>query len=276
MLSPPDHNRFYVPPLSEPVARRPRISGTAVVGGVHLSTGNYGTAPPLRLFLSGVTIALLLGLGMALTFVEAWLLDRLLGTSIASSLLGLASPAVGGRSAVLAQSLLSVLPLFNFLVMLRLSPLAGYHAAEHKVVAAIEAHGDLTWSEVLAMPRAHPRCGTVLLFGILPTMLVAYPLWRANPLLAVLVGVVGWVLRYHVGYLIQQHFTTKPPTPEQLRAGIEAGRKLLYYWGSNPERVVPPALNLWIRGMPQLIAGVIVGQQVLGFVQQHLHVWLDW
>ena len=110
----------------------------------------------------------------------------------------------------------------------------------------------------------------------LPTMLVAYPLWRANPLLAVLVGVVGWVLRYHVGYLIQQHFTTKPPTPEQLRAGIEAGRKLLYYWGSNPERVVPPALNLWIRGMPQLIAGVIVGQQVLGFVQQHLHVWLDW
>lgn len=275
MLQPPETNQFYVPALHKPAERRPRISGTAVVGGVHLSTGSYGTIMPFRLFVSGAMIALLLGLGMVLTFVEAWLLDRVLGTGMAWELLGLA-PHVGNRWTALGQFLLAVLPLLNFLVMLRLSPLSGYHAAEHKVVAAIEAHGDLTWSEVVAMPRAHPRCGTVLLFGVLPALLIAFPLWHTNPLLAVTVAVVGWILRYHVGYFIQQNFTTKPPTPEQLQAGMEAGRKLLYYWRRDPGRTVPPALNLWTRGMPQLVCGVLLGQQILLFVQQHVHLWLDW
>jgi hypothetical protein len=242
---------------------------------VHLSTGTYGTAAWWLLLLSGVGIAVMLGCGVALTFVEGWLLDRLLGIGLTGALLGV--PAAGASSlAPYASAAVPVLSFANFLVVLRLSPLSGYHAAEHKVVAAIEARGDITWDDVLARPRAHPRCGTVLLLGILPAVLIAYPLLWTNPLAALSVAAAGWLLRYHVGYFIQQHFTTKAPTPAQLRAGIEAGRKLLHLWRLSPGRQVTAAVGLWNRGLPQMLGGVIIGQHLLAFVSQHLHLWLDW
>jgi hypothetical protein len=266
---------WYVPPATYVPSRPSRISGTAVFGGVHLSSGNYGTAPVWQLFLSGFGIVFLLALGMVLTYVEAWVIDQFTGLSLASNLLGLAGHSSSPWQPY-GEGLLLVLPMLNFLVMLRLSPLSGYHAAEHKVVAAIEQYGEITWEQVVEMPRAHPRCGTVLLFGILPALLIAYPLLFSSPLTAVLVALIGWMLRYRVGYFIQQNFTTKPPTPAQLRAGLEAGRKLLHVWRTQPNRRVSIAKNVWTRGFPQMLAGLILGQHLLSFVHQHLHLWLDW
>jgi uncharacterized protein YqhQ len=125
------------------------------------------------------------------------------------------------------------------------------------------------------MPRAHPRCGTVLLFGVLPALLIAYPLLWTNPLAAMVVALVGWMLRYRVGYFIQQYFTTKPPTPRQLKAGMDAGRKLMALYTSDPDRRVSVARSIWTRGLPQMIAGVIAGQYLLGLILNHLHVLLD-
>lgn len=254
--------------------RRPRISGTAMVGGLHLATGNYGTASPWRLFFTGVGIAGLLGIGLGLTYLELWVADQFTGLSLAAGLLGLSGPGTAPGAtygAVAAQ----VLPLINFLIVLRLSPMSGYHAAEHKVVAAIEQHGALEFEQVVEMPRAHPRCGTVLLFGVLPALLIAYPLAWSNPLAALGIAVVGWVLRYRVGYFIQQYFTTKPPTPRQLQAGIAAGERLMRLYLENPDRDVSIARNIWTRGLPQMLAGVIIGQQLLGVLLDHLHLWLD-
>ena len=275
MVDETQRNIWYVPAVTYVPVRRPRLSGTAIVGGVHLSSGNYGTASPGRLFLSGLAIVLYLSIAMVLTYIEAWVLDQFTGQSLANGLLGLAGHGESSWGPY-GQALLMVLPMFNFLVVLRLSPLSGYHAAEHKVVSAIEEYGEIEWDRVVEMPRAHPRCGTVLLFGILPAMLIAYPLLWTKPLEAVLIALLGWTLRYHVGYFIQQQFTTKPPTPKQLRAGIEAGRKLMRLWRTDPDRRVSIASNLWTRGLPQMVLGVIVGQQLLGYLYQHLHVWLDW
>jgi len=264
----------HLPRTSYVSVARPRISGTALVGGLHLATGNYGTASPWRLLLSGAAIAALLGVAMAMTYVELWILDQFTGQSLASGLLGLSGPGAappGEAFAIAAQ----LLPMLNFLIALRLSPMAGYHAAEHKVVSAIERYGRLDYDQVVDMPRAHPRCGTVLLFGVLPTLLIAYPLVWSNPLAAAGVAVVGWMLRYRVGYFIQQNFTTKPPTPKQLAAGIEAGRKLMALYMSDPDRSVSVARSIWTRGLPQMIVGVIAGHYLLQHILDHLHLWLD-
>lgn len=265
---------WYIPEANYVSVHAPRISGTALIGGLHLSTGNYGTASSWRLFLSGLGIVASLAIGLVLTYVELWVLDFLTGLNLTTQLLGLAGTGEmpGDVYGLVAMQLL---PMANFLVVLRLSPLSGYHAAEHKVVGAVEAYGDIQYQQVVEMPRAHPRCGTVLLFGVLPTLLVAYPLFFVNPLAAAVIAVVGWSVRYRVGYFIQQYLTTKPPTPKQLKAGIEAGRKLLRLWEADPDRPVSFARNLWTRGLPQMLAGVLIGQYLLNFIGAHLHVWLD-
>jgi hypothetical protein len=272
----PQNTGWYVPPLPPPPMPQPRISGSALIGGLHLATGNYGTAPWWQLSLSGLAIVVALGLAMALTFVESWFLDRWLGLGLASQMSGLPAPAPAGVAPAIPQVLLTALPMINFLIVLRLSPLSGYHAAEHKVVAALEAYGDLQWEQVVEMPRAHPRCGTVLLFGLLPTLLIAWPLLWTHPLTALLVALAGWHLRYPVGFFIQQNFTTSPPTIHQLETGIAAGRKLMTLWQANPGRLVSRAHNLWIRGLPQMLIGVFGGQYLLYFIVNHLHLWLDW
>lgn len=265
---------WHIPRSNYVSTRRPRISGTALLGDLHLSTGNYGTASSWRLFISGATIAALLGIALALTYLELWISDQFTGLSLAASLMGLAGSdlATLPEYAVIA---IQLLPMLNFLIALRLSAMSGYHAAEHKVVAAIEQFGAIEESQVVEMPRAHPRCGTVLLFGVLPGLLIAYPLLWTNPLAAVVVALVGWMLRYRVGYFIQQYFTTKPPTPRQLKAGMDAGRKLMALYTSNPDRRVSVARSIWTRGLPQMIAGVIAGQYLLGLILDHLHIVLD-
>lgn len=266
---------FPVPQETVRTLPVPRLSGSAVMGGVHLSTGNYGTASPLRLFFSGLGLTALMGTGLALTYIESWLLQRFTGLPLAGPLLGLVETS-SEPWAMAAVPLLTILPLINFLILLRISPLSGYHAAEHKVVSAIEKYGVLHWDQVMRMPRAHPRCGTVLLFGIIPTLLIAYPLFFHQPVLAVAVAMLGWLARFRIGYFIQQNFTTRTPTEQQLKAGVEAGERILRLWRADPNRRVPLVKNLWIRGLPQLLGGVFVGQYIMRFVYEHLHVWLDW
>lgn len=263
---------FYVPATNAERVPPPRISGTAVVGGVHLSTGNYGTISPWRLMVSGAAIAALLAPAMILTFIEFWLLERFWGQGLTDVIWGVSAVTVSKY----AHTATPIFSFLNFLLMLRLSPLSGYHAAEHKVVAAIEKYGQLERDQVLTMPRAHPRCGTVLLLGILPAALIAYPLYSTNPLAAIMVAALGWLLRYRVGYFIQQHFTTKPPTPGQMEAGLQAGHRLMTLWSSDPRRRVTTVQNLWIRGLPQLLVGVFAGQHLLSYIMSHLHIWLDW
>lgn len=265
-LLPPD-------PLQPPV---PRIGGTAMPGGVHFSSGNYGTAPAYMLFLTGLSVILLSSLGIVLAYVVTWLLGQLLHLPLAEALMQLARPEdLPGLPFV--QMGLNLLVFLCFLIVLRLSPLSGYHGAEHKVVHCLERYHRLDRDLARACPRAHRRCGTTLLAGVLPVLLLSIPLletglWSA----AAVVLVAGWWFRFPVGAAIQNVFTTREPTPHQLDTAVAAAHDLLIQWRHDPHRHLPLWRSLWVRGFPQMVAGVLVGTQLLRLLSVHLPLWLDW
>ena len=255
--------------------RPPRIGGSALVGGVHLSTGAVGTGSNLQLFATGFMLIALGATASVLTYVTTWTIGEFAGVPLVGLLFQIATPDEIPHYP-LWDILINLLTFLAFLVIVRLSPLSGYHAAEHKVVHAIEKYGYPTLETARRMPRAHRRCGTTLLAGILPAMLIAVPLMSVSVPLAVLVILLGWATRYPVGAVIQQIFTAKEPNERQLRAGLEAGRLLLQRWQRNPYLRVPPLQSLWRRGFVQMFAGVAAGMYFFGWIYQHLHIWLDW
>jgi len=254
---------------------RPRIGGTAVVGGVHLSTSTLGTASFWRLVVTGLALMAMGGVALVLSYVVLWMIEQVTGTPLVEVLLQVVAPTAGVQY-VIWQIVGNLVTFFLFLVVVRLTPLAAYHGAEHKVVHAIERYGYPTREIAREMPRVHPRCGTTLLAGILPAFLIAAPLLLVAPVLALIVVLLGWSFRYAVGGLIQQYLTTKEPNDKQLAAGLDAGHKLLDDWRRNPHRQPSVVVSLWHRGFVQLLIGVLVGSQLLQWVYQHLHIWLDW
>ncbi|HUS79849.1 MAG TPA: DUF1385 domain-containing protein [Armatimonadota bacterium] len=252
----------------------PRISGSAMPGGVHMSTGTVRTSTDWQLALTGLSIAALGALAMVLTYVVTWLVGQQTGLPLVPYLLQIAAMS-DQQSDVAFQIGLNALTLLSFLVLMRLSPLSGYHAAEHKVIGAIEHFGELTEEGAWAMPRAHRRCGSNLLAGVLPALLVGVPLMSVSVLAGTAVIVLGWGMRFHTGYFIQQVFATREPSARQMRGGLEAGRKLLAEWSNNPYRRVAPLVNLWRRGFVQMFVGLVVGLQAAGMIYAHLHLWLD-
>src|SRR5690606_35007100 len=115
-----------------------------------------------------------------------------------------------------------------FLAGLRFAPLAGIHAAEHKVVHAIERGEELIPSVVKRMPRVHPRCGTNLAVGAM--VFLGIMSWEAigevelRLLAALLVTVIVW---RPLGTLMQYYVTTREPNEKQIAMGIRSGKALL-------------------------------------------------
>ncbi|MGD9497860.1 MAG: DUF1385 domain-containing protein [Armatimonadota bacterium] len=252
----------------------PRISGTAMPGGVFMSTGTARTASDLALIATGLSLAALGGCAMVLTYIVSWLIEQISALPLTGMLL-LVTSAFDTPAGPWVEIGLNLLSLLSFLVLMRISPLSAYHAAEHKVIGAIEHFGEPTMENARMMPRAHIRCGSNLLAGVLPLLLIAGPLWRVSEIAAVAVVVLGWSLRFHTGYLIQAIFATKEPTDRQLRAGLEAGHRILRLWREHLSRPVPPLVSIWRRGLIQMFAGMMLGLWLLSQAYQHLHVWLD-
>lgn len=243
-------------------------------GGVHLSTGVYRTAGSLALVATGLSIAAMGVVAMVMTYVFTWAADQVVPLPLIPALLQMV-PAGSGLQAAAVQVGLNLLTFLCFLTVMRLSPLSGYHAAEHKVIGAIEHFGEPTLDRARAMPRAHRRCGSNLLAGVLPVLLIAIPLFHYQPVVAGLVTVLGWLFRFQTGYLIQMIFATKEPTDHQLRGGLHAARKLLHQWRQDPYRRVAPLVSIWQRGFPQTFLGLMLGLFAAGEIYKHLHVWLD-
>ncbi len=257
-----------------PVVEPPRISGTAMPAGVFMSTGTARTAGDLALAATGMSIAALGAGAMVLTYIVSWLIEQVYAVPLTGVLL-MVTPTLEADSGPWVEIGLNVLTLLSFLVLMRVTPLSGYHAAEHKVIGAIEHFGEPTMENARMMPRAHHRCGSNLLAGVLPLLLIAGPLWGVNEVAAAFVTILGWSLRFHTGYLIQAIFATKEPTEHQLRAGLQAGQKILRLWREHLDRPVPPLVSIWRRGMLQMFAGMFLAVSLIEQVYRHLHVWLD-
>lgn len=243
-------------------------------GGVFMSTGNARTSGDLPLLLTGLGISALGASAMVLTFIVAWALEQVHGLPFSRVLMMFQTTVEPGMGPWMDIAL-NMIMLLSFLLLMRLSPLSGYHAAEHKVIGAIEHFGEPTLERAQMMPRAHRRCGSNLLAGVLPLLLFGEPLWRINPLLAMAVVFFGWMFRFHLGYLIQAIFATKEPTPRQLEAGLAAGKKLLERWRKVEGVRLPPFVVFWRRGMLQMFVGLIIGFSLISRIYQHLHLWLD-
>jgi hypothetical protein len=154
----------------------------------------------------------------------------------------------------LPEEATTAIALALFLVALRFSPLAGFHAAEHQTVNAIEQGEPLDLETVAAMPREHPRCGTnlmALLFSaqLLLPLLAEKPLWLL-PTLAVL-----WLSWRKVGGKLQRFFTTKPARRYQLLSGLRAGEALMRAYQLQPAYRASRWKRFWNSGLLQILAG---------------------
>jgi len=252
-----------------------RISGTALVGGVHLSNGVVGTGSWWRLALTGLAFPAITIGGSDLALVLAAVAQHLSGRPLIA-LWAKAAITMPGPERALWETFFRVATLLGALVAMRLSPIAGYHAAEHKVVHAIEQFGDVTWEAARRMPRAHLRCGTCLV----SPLLLAMVLWPACALLGppgqVLLLVALWTLRRPLGVALQNLATTREPNDRQMRVGLAAGRKLMHLWRLAPRATVPPIRALWNRGLPQMVAGLVAAMIIANLLEGCWFRLLDW
>ena len=223
--------------------RPARIGGLATPFGVYLTSGTYrGGAGDVALMATGAMLA-------ACNFLIIILVDKL--------------PSISGVT--LPPACRDLAGMLFFLSLIRLSPLAGYHAAEHQTVHALEQGLPLTPACVVHQPRAHSRCGTNLMAFLLLAhlVLVASGDLAELDLPLILLAAIGLAAFSHrrLGFVLQQLVTTKPASNRQIASAMAAARELLAAW--REQRRVPPWLRLWRTGFVQVFSGAALTAYLL-------------
>lgn len=239
------------------------INGMATPWGVYLSAnGVQAGASNWALVVGGMV----LGLMLAAAHLLMGLLLHVLEHAGVSGVLAMYLSSVPPREKELAAlwSLLQLSPAVLFLVLMRTLPLAGYHAAEHQVVHAVERGEPLLAQVVQRMPRVHPRCGTNAVAALAVFIAVSQGVtWLAGTAAAgaeaAIVGAVAAVFSWRrIGAFIQQYFVTRPPTLRQVQRGIEAARELIERARRDSRYRTPFLRRLWCMALPQTAAGVAI------------------
>jgi hypothetical protein len=238
----------------------PRIGGMATPLGVYLMGGGHrGGVGDLALMLNGALIALILPALLYLqTACEAGL-EKWTGLPIRALAESAPTGLLTWMDGVYFLSLL--FPYLVLMLIIRLSPVAGYHAGEHQTVWAIERGEPLTPESVARMPRPHPRCGTNLIVGLIIFQLFE----QVNPLLAFILTVLFW---RRLGYYAQLYLTTRPATRKQIESGIKAGKEVLAKYRENPEATLQQSLmqRIWNFGLIQNIIGLGIISLILSAI----------
>jgi len=264
-------NDLLVPELPSP--RPSRIGGMATPFGVYLTDGTVQAGVGnLALVWSGVMMAILMSLAYGTVLIIIELASRAAGhvlpvlpllwddVPVRNPWLGLASV---GESLVMFMV---------FMLFMRMTRLAGYHAAEHQTVHAIERHETLVPGVVSRMPRPHPRCGTnlmaaVFIFFTMKQALAYVP--ALNGMVEFMAAAATLVVWRPVGTFLQERFTTKPADRREIDSGIAAGNDLLArYLEAAPAR---PSLarRIWCSGMLQVMVGSIPCLALISFLIQY-------
>ena len=255
--------------------RPPLVAGMATPLGVYLTTGSLrGGVSNLGLFLAGVSLMLMIAVAALIVGGLQSAFQAVTGIRVD---VFLASPALTMRFNIydLAIYIQMGLTIVIMLLLLRLSPLSGYHAAEHMTVHAIEAGEALTSDNVRRMPRVHARCGTNLLAAAGIFLIIATRMHsELAVLLALVVVFVGWRA---VGSWLQYFVTTKNPSENQLANGVAAGNELIRRFQERPNYQVYGFQRIWNMGFLQTASGMMaVG--LLGYLlQEYAHMaWLGY
>lgn len=207
------------------------VGGLATPLGVYLTTGDLRAGPgDVGLFLTGATLGLAhVGAGSALAFLaHRW-------------------------PGLLDETWSGLLTFLVYLTVVRWSPLAQIHAAEHQVVHVIEQGAPLTNDHLARAPRVHPRCGTNLTALLLGAQGL-HPLMAHPALAACLALALVWAWR-PLGRAVQRHFTTRPPGRRHLEAARRVGLELLERHAACPAYRAPLWKRLWHAGFIQMFVG---------------------
>lgn len=248
-------------------AKPANIAGMATPLGVYLTTGSISAgAGNFGLFLTGVSMMLLNFIAVGLVFGMAWLIQKFGIYNLFDVMI--LPPEYLSKSDNMLCMVMYGLTLPIFLILLRVSPLSGYHAAEHQVVHAIENGNPLSLEFVSMQPRAHPRCGTNLVAAII-IFLIIYHIFNSDIaiLIAMAVIIFGW---RSAGALLQKYVTTKPPTARQLNNGISTGKELLEKFRANPTYNISGWKRIWYTGMLQVTAGAAVMILIAQILEKYL------
>ena len=246
-------------PKRDRAPRPTTVGGMATPFGVYLTTGRIS---------AGAT-------GWPLVATGAVMSVRLVIITILASYLNTYS--LHHLHHALPDSAISLLSFLAFLITFRFSPLAGIHAAEHKVVHAIERGEELTRENVRRMPRVHPRCGTNLVVGlsILTLVITAVPPKSDSGTLSlyIMAGAIATSLFWRpLGSLAQYWGTTKEPTDKQLDMGIRSGEELLKTYATGPGGRSGFFWRIWNMGILQVMAGAGVVMGLFFLVAPYLGV----
>ncbi|HZO90576.1 MAG TPA: DUF1385 domain-containing protein [Chthonomonadaceae bacterium] len=261
----------------QPMPRPALIGGMATPFGVYLTNGTIQAgASNLALVGTGMLMGLLMLLSYKLVSGGIWLAQHYAHLP-RTPMFDLADTPPAGQFVPGLVSLgLQGLVLLLFLLLLRATGLAGYHAAEHQTVHAIEREETLAPEVVRRMPRAHPRCGTnlvgaVVLFGGLWQALESIP--YVGDFALVFAGLATLFTWRTFGTFLQERFTTKPASDRQIASGIAAGEELLEkYLHSAPARA-RLYRRIWCMGLLQIMVG---SSLMLGSIQLLSLTWGLW
>jgi len=231
------------------------IAGMATPLGVYLTTGSIsGGAGSLGLFLTGFSLGLMMIVAVLIVTGLQTIITKLTGFPVA---VFLNSPPLTLNPNLydLPYYISTALTAIIFLLLMKLSPLSGYHGAEHMTVHAIEAGEALEPEVVSRMPRVHPRCGTNLLAAAGVFIIITTKMDNEIAvLLALLVVVLGW---RSIGGMLQYYATTKKPNARQLASGIAAGNELIEQYQENPNFQLVGLQRIWKLGFMQTFAGMV-------------------
>jgi uncharacterized protein YqhQ len=225
--------------------------------GVHVTSGEKAQIPGRESMQQVPVLRGLLKLGEAFAVLPAVRRStggpvlpqeepRILAASLLSAA-GMYAVRHTGRGSPLLREIASVgISLAPLLLLLRDSRLARYHGAEHKSIAAYEAHIDPS-----AADKEHARCGSNLIAPMIVTTIASNMLLRAagqerQPLATFVAGLVSigtavelfqWMGRHQdhplartlrrPGIEMQRLFTTCEPSEDQLDVADLALQELL-------------------------------------------------
>lgn len=250
--------------------RPPVVGGMATPLGVWLTDGRLtGGAPPIGLFLSGLVLAACYSLAHFVVLLALAGVGSQWAAQFYSGRVGLGAEGGGlfNLAVTCAQGGI-------FLLALRLTPMAGIHAAEHQTVWAIERGLPLVPEVVAQMPRAHPRCGTniMALIGLITIWLQHLPSFDSGMILFSLIFTFFFWRQF--GTALQEHFTTRPATRAQLEGGIKAGKEIMEKYQSQEQIPTPFVFRLLNSGMLLSFAGMLLGIFLLTMAEEWLARWI--
>lgn len=252
--------------------RPPSIGGMATPLGVYLTTGttSAGGRGSLGLMLTGAAMSLGFILASILLSLLVDGLQHVTGIPILAAMASTPMDWLHLNRYDIWRHLVPLLRLLFFGALLRFSPLAGFHAAEHQVVHAVEKQRPLTPESVAKMPRPHPRCGTRLFAVLVLWELFTEVLPVGDPRLQYVGAAIAILLWWRrLGHHLQQWVTTRPASRKQLQSAIRAAEELLARFEQAPPKRLTLARRLWFMGLPQVVAGGTAAMWIWLVVAQH-------